>query len=492
MCPVNLPVPFKSSTTDEIALAVQWGERNSTSQDSNIVAHMAAELAHLREQRDALQRSNSDLLERARTAESHDEATLRAREYAIETIKLLTSTRDRLDRGDVDGDGYTYDVAGNTTYICDGENRVVFTSQGHYGTKADARALVTSQRGLVQVVGRLEPIAAENKRLRAELADWREVSDKRDPHELRDALDRLCDRLWAHRFARDVFAALTERVDHLVADNRRGRLAESDLRAARSEIERLREQVVAGATSAADERLRDSESKRDQWRERALAAESKVAEMCEIGPAAGDLVKARSVAHTMVSPRLTPRHTAQTAEAFASTIRALNRPKVGCAVFVRDQSGRLLMMRRSDPNGAGLGTMAVPGGHIEYGETPEQAMARELFEEAGITSVVRSLGVAPLTDMGSDGSYVTLYGVVDVPDGTVATNREPDKCEDMRWVTRDEFNNLGRLFEPLAKTIAAGIDPFTIQPTHPMLGAAVERIGLVDQASFVASKMGWR
>lgn len=68
----------------------------------------------------------------------------------------------------------------------------------------------------------------------------------------------------------------------------------------------------------------------------------------------------------------------------------LKRPVVGVAVAGRTEDGRWLLIRRGD-----TGTWALAGGTVEWGETVRTTIARELEEEAGITSaeVGRVIGV---------------------------------------------------------------------------------------------------
>jgi 8-oxo-dGTP diphosphatase len=47
------------------------------------------------------------------------------------------------------------------------------------------------------------------------------------------------------------------------------------------------------------------------------------------------------------------------------------------------RDGHILMLERA--KGMMIGFWIVPGGHVDPGETPQEAAARELFEEAGLT-----------------------------------------------------------------------------------------------------------
>ena len=56
-------------------------------------------------------------------------------------------------------------------------------------------------------------------------------------------------------------------------------------------------------------------------------------------------------------------------------------PKVGVAVIIT-KDDKVLLMKRKGVHGTG--TWTTPGGHLDFGETPEQCGAREAKEEVGL------------------------------------------------------------------------------------------------------------
>lgn len=55
-------------------------------------------------------------------------------------------------------------------------------------------------------------------------------------------------------------------------------------------------------------------------------------------------------------------------------------------ILVRD--GSFLVERRSHTKELDPGTLAIPGGHVEEGEGPEEALRREMAEELGVVPLV--------------------------------------------------------------------------------------------------------
>lgn len=129
------------------------------------------------------------------------------------------------------------------------------------------------------------------------------------------------------------------------------------------------------------------------------------------------------------------------------------RPLVGVAVFVV-ADGRVLLGKRRGSHGAG--TWALPGGHLEWGETPEECARREVLEETGLA--LDDIRHGPFTnDVFPEGRhYVTLFLTARRSGGTLSL-REPAKCERWEWFSWDQLPE--PLFLPLATLRKTGFDP---------------------------------
>ena len=137
------------------------------------------------------------------------------------------------------------------------------------------------------------------------------------------------------------------------------------------------------------------------------------------------------------------------------------RPKVGVGVIIINPDGLVLLGHRTGSHGAG--TWGLPGGHLEFGEKPEERARIEIFEETGITDLIFAPGVYIYTNdvFNEDKHYITLYLVATHFKGTPVI-KEPNKCLEWRWCCWDELPEPH--FLPLANLLKTKFDPFAFAP----------------------------
>lgn len=129
-------------------------------------------------------------------------------------------------------------------------------------------------------------------------------------------------------------------------------------------------------------------------------------------------------------------------------------PRIGVAVIVvRD--GRVLLGQRLGAHGEG--TWALPGGHLEFGETIEGCAGRELAEETGLQADAFTPGPFTNNVLASKGlHYVTLFMLAHAAAGE-PERREPEKCAGWQWFAWSALPS--PLFSPLTSLQASGFVP---------------------------------
>ncbi len=126
-------------------------------------------------------------------------------------------------------------------------------------------------------------------------------------------------------------------------------------------------------------------------------------------------------------------------------------PRIGVAVIVI-QDRKLLLGKRKGSHAAGEWSCA--GGHLEFGESVEDCMHRELEEETGLKILSYQLGSWVSTIFDSEHHYITLITFVTAFEGTPEL-REPDKCEGWHWFSLDNLPS--PLIATVQKTVDSGI-----------------------------------
>ena len=107
------------------------------------------------------------------------------------------------------------------------------------------------------------------------------------------------------------------------------------------------------------------------------------------------------------------------------------------AVVLIDRDGRVLLSQR--PSGKSMaGLWEFPGGKVENGEVPEEALIRELKEELGIDTWSSCL--APLSFASYSYEDFHLLMPVFVCRKWVGSPA-PMECQALKWVNRDKLKD---------------------------------------------------
>jgi len=105
---------------------------------------------------------------------------------------------------------------------------------------------------------------------------------------------------------------------------------------------------------------------------------------------------------------------------------------VGVGIIILSiPENKILLGKRSKKHSHGVNTWCSPGGHIEFGETPEDAITRETFEEVGLK--VRSLRYIGFTNdvfKKEEKHYITLWFETNIFTGKI---KDTDELKNVAW-----------------------------------------------------------
>lgn len=114
----------------------------------------------------------------------------------------------------------------------------------------------------------------------------------------------------------------------------------------------------------------------------------------------------------------------------------MNQARVGIGVFIF-KDGKFLIGHRHGSHGAD--TWALPGGHLDFGESFEQTAKREVLEENGLEIENIKFGAVTNDIFEKENKhYVTIWMTSHWKSGEPEI-LEPHKCLEWRWVDFDSM-----------------------------------------------------
>lgn len=117
---------------------------------------------------------------------------------------------------------------------------------------------------------------------------------------------------------------------------------------------------------------------------------------------------------------------------------------VGAALLIHKEDQILLIRRK---NVLGSGSWSTPGGHLDFGETPEDCARREAMEETGLqVKNIRFVAVTNDVFPAEGRHYITFWMEGNYETGEAQVNA-PDEMDAAGWFSKDALP--APLFLPL-------------------------------------------
>lgn len=108
------------------------------------------------------------------------------------------------------------------------------------------------------------------------------------------------------------------------------------------------------------------------------------------------------------------------------------------AIIYNRRLNKILLLQRCPKDEIGAGTWEGPGGNIEEGETPEQAMVREIREETGLQNVTINK-VAYVSLVTGKHSFLIIAYLCETEEEEITLSEEH---QDILWASKKECMEL--------------------------------------------------
>lgn len=132
------------------------------------------------------------------------------------------------------------------------------------------------------------------------------------------------------------------------------------------------------------------------------------------------------------------------------------RVRVGAAAWIAKEHPTnglsVLLMERAGSHGAG--TLGLPGGWVDYYESPKRTVVREVQEELNVTVVdPRFIGFTTDIWQEEEMQVITFFYSCRLLAGEPIKIMEPEKCVSVEWVPVVHLRSSRCLFKPLENFI---------------------------------------
>jgi 8-oxo-dGTP diphosphatase len=121
--------------------------------------------------------------------------------------------------------------------------------------------------------------------------------------------------------------------------------------------------------------------------------------------------------------------------------------KLGTATLLLDEDGRIALGKRVSTNKHEPGKYGCPGGKVDFGESPQTCIDRELFEETGVRANCLPLGFIANCTYPSEGNhFLCIWFVAFVHNGIelkveLDAEGKPKIDGQWEWFTLDQIRD---------------------------------------------------